>query len=129
MIRLPPRSTRTDTLFPYTTLFRSHRDFAGTVYLIFQPAEEQAGGAREMIKEGLFEQFHIEAVFGMHNMQGIPSGTFALSPGQVLASNNEFTVTVRGKGGHAAMPERKRGGEGKRGYVSRDLGGQRNNKK
>src|SRR3546814_8247817 len=49
----------------------AHRDFAGTVYLIFQPAEEQAGGAREMIKEGLFEQFPIEAVFGMHNMPGI----------------------------------------------------------
>jgi len=82
----------------------AHRDFAGTIYLIFQPAEEQAGGAREMIREGLFEQFPMEAVFGMHNMPGIPSGTFALSPGPVLASNSEFTVTVRGKGGHAAMP-------------------------
>ncbi|MCC2595727.1 M20 family metallopeptidase [Pusillimonas sp. MFBS29] len=82
----------------------AHRDFAGTVYLIFQPAEEQAGGAREMVKEGLFEQFPMDAVFGMHNMPGIPSGTFALSPGPVLASNSEFTVTVRGKGGHAAMP-------------------------
>src|SRR5690606_18043733 len=82
----------------------AHRDFAGTIYLIFQPAEEQAGGAREMIREGLFEQFPMEAVFGMHNMPGIPSGTFALSSGPVLASNSEFTVTVRGKGGHAAMP-------------------------
>lgn len=82
----------------------AHRDFAGTVYVIFQPAEEQAGGAREMIRDGLFEQFPMEAVFGMHNMPGIPAGTFALSPGPVLASNSEFTVTVRGKGGHAAMP-------------------------
>ncbi|GAA5233007.1 amidohydrolase [Verticiella sediminum] len=81
-----------------------HRDFAGTVYVIFQPAEEQAGGAREMIRDGLFEQFPMEAVFGMHNMPGIPAGTMALSPGPVLASNSEFTVTVHGKGGHAAMP-------------------------
>ncbi|MGE4338407.1 MAG: M20 aminoacylase family protein [Pigmentiphaga sp.] len=82
----------------------AHRDFAGTIYLIFQPAEEQAGGARVMIREGLFEKFPMEAVFGMHNMPGIPAGTLALSPGPVLASNSEFTITVRGKGGHAAMP-------------------------
>src|SRR5690606_9038588 len=87
-----------------TQYLAAHRDFAGTIYVIFQPAEEQAGGAREMIREGLFEPFPIEAVFGMHNLPGIPSGTIALSPGPVLASNSEFTVTVRGKGGHAAMP-------------------------
>ena len=81
-----------------------HRNFDGTVYLIFQPAEEQGGGAREMMRDGLFERFPMDAVFGMHNMPGIPAGTVALSPGPVLASNNEFRVTVRGKGGHAAMP-------------------------
>uniref|UniRef100_UPI0008269AA2 amidohydrolase n=1 Tax=Hydrogenophaga palleronii TaxID=65655 RepID=UPI0008269AA2 len=81
-----------------------HRDFDGTVYLIFQPAEEHGGGAREMMRDGLFEQFPMEAVFGMHNMPGIPAGTVAVSPGPVLASNNEFKVTVKGKGGHAAMP-------------------------
>ncbi|RZL65814.1 MAG: amidohydrolase [Variovorax sp.] len=81
-----------------------HRDFDGTVYLIFQPAEEHGGGAREMMRDGLFEKFPMEAVFGMHNMPGIPAGTIAASPGPVLASNNEFKLTIRGKGGHAAMP-------------------------
>ncbi|MET4579726.1 M20 aminoacylase family protein [Ottowia thiooxydans] len=82
-----------------------HRDFDGTVYLIFQPAEEHGGGAREMMRDGLFELFPMDAVFGMHNMPGIPVGTIAASPGPVLASNNEFRITVRGKGGHAAMPQ------------------------
>lgn len=81
-----------------------HRDFDGTVYAIFQPAEEFGGGGREMIKDGLFTLFPVEAVFGMHNMPGIPAGTFAASPGPVLASNNEFRIVIHGKGGHAAMP-------------------------
>ncbi len=81
------------------------RNFDGTVYLIFQPAEEGRGGAVAMLQEGLFERFPMEAVFGMHNWPGLPAGSFAASAGPVMASANTFKIVVRGRGAHAAMPQ------------------------
>lgn len=82
------------------------RNFAGTAVFIFQPAEEGGGGGRVMVEEGLMERFGISRVFGLHNMPGVPLGTFAIRPGAIMASTAEFTITIRGKGGHAAMPDR-----------------------
>jgi len=80
------------------------RPFDGTVNLIFQPAEEGGAGAQKMIDDGLFERFHCDAVFGMHNWPSIRAGQFATTPGPMMASGNRFEITVTGKGAHAAMP-------------------------
>jgi hippurate hydrolase len=83
-----------------------NRNFDGTVYLIFQPAEEGGAGARRMMDDGLFERFPMEAVYGMHNWPGIKTGSFGVVAGPMMASSNEFRVVVKGKGAHAAQPHR-----------------------
>ncbi len=80
------------------------RNFAGRVAVIFQPAEEGGGGGNVMVQEGMMERFGIERVYGMHNEPGLPVGQFATRTGPIMASTAEFTITVRGKGGHAAFP-------------------------
>lgn len=80
--------------------------FNGTVHLIFQPAEEAIGGADLMIKDGLFEQFPCERIFGLHNMPGLPVGKLGFYAGNFMASADTVKITITGYGGHGAHPER-----------------------
>jgi len=81
-----------------------NRHFNGTVYFIFQPAEEGRAGAKQMIDDGLFEKFPADCVFGMHNFPDIPSGHFAVKSGAMMASFDCFEITITGQATHAAMP-------------------------
>jgi len=83
-------------------------DFDGTLHLIFQPDEENLCGARAMIEDGLFERFPCDAVFALHNIPGIPVGTFHVLPGSVSLSSDVADVIITGVGGHGAMPHRAR---------------------
>jgi hippurate hydrolase len=83
-----------------------HRHFDGTVYVIFQPAEEQGAGAKKMIDDGLFIQCPMDAVFGMHNWPGYPVGFFGVRNGPIMASGNLFELIIKGKGSHAAQPHK-----------------------
>ncbi|PWS34151.1 amidohydrolase [Falsiroseomonas bella] len=80
------------------------RNFDGTVYLVFQPAEENLAGGEVMVKEGLFERFPMERIFGMHNWPGAPAGTFLHAPGPVMAAVANLEATITGRGAHGAMP-------------------------
>ena len=83
-----------------------HRNFDGTVYLIFQPAEEGGAGAKRMMEDGLFDQCPMDAIYGLHNWPGMPVGNFGVTAGPMMASSSEFELTIRGKGAHAAQPHR-----------------------
>ncbi|POR46535.1 hippurate hydrolase [Paraburkholderia eburnea] len=85
-----------------------HGQFDGTVVFIFQPAEEGGAGARAMIKDGLFERFPVDAVFGIHNWPGMPAGCFGVTEGPIMASSNEFRIDISGVGSHAALPHNGR---------------------
>ncbi|RYJ04036.1 MAG: amidohydrolase [Acetobacteraceae bacterium] len=80
------------------------RNFEGTVYLIFQPAEENGGGGNVMVQEGLFDRFPMERVFGMHNWPGAPEGNFLWREGPIMAATAQIFVEISGKGAHGAMP-------------------------
>ncbi len=80
------------------------RNFNGTVYFIFQPAEEGRAGAKAMIDDGLFKQFPADCVFGMHNFPDIPAGHFAVKTGAIMAALDSFEIILNGKATHAAMP-------------------------
>ena len=80
------------------------RNFDGTVYLVFQPAEEGRAGARAMMEDGLFERFPVDDIYGLHNWPAMPTGSFAMCEGPAMAASDEFRVTVKGRGCHAAMP-------------------------
>ena len=80
------------------------RNFAGRVAVIFQPAEEGGGGGDEMVKDGMMDRWDIAEVYGMHNWPGRPTGSFAIRPGAFFAAADQFSITVEGKGGHAAKP-------------------------
>jgi amidohydrolase len=84
------------------------RNFDGTVYLIFQPAEEMLGGGRVMLEDGLLDRFPMTRLFGLHNWPDMPLGTFAVRPGPIMAAADRFTLTLQGQGGHGAMPHTTR---------------------
>lgn len=80
------------------------KNFDGTVHFIFQPAEENEGGGREMVEQGLFDKFPCDSVYGMHNWPGMPVGQFGLRPGPMMASFDIFEIELTGRGSHAALP-------------------------
>jgi amidohydrolase len=85
-------------------LLAEQRDFAGSVAVIFQPAEEGGGGGRVMVEDGLFDRAPCETVWGLHNFPGIPLGSFAALTGGTMAGIDYFDITIRGQGGHAGVP-------------------------
>lgn len=94
----------TSVLLGTAKYLSQHKNFSGTIYFIFQPAEEVLGGAKAMIDDGLFDKFPMDAVYGLHNWPGLPVGQIAVNNGPMMASFDTFEITLIGKGTHAAMP-------------------------
>ena len=94
----------TTTLLGAAKLLSESKDFSGTVRFVFQPAEEPGHGSLAMIEDGFFERFPIDEMYGLHNWPNWPAGTFALREGGIMASEDNFTIRIKGKGGHASSP-------------------------
>lgn len=92
------------TLLGAAYLLSTNKDFNGTVRLIFQPAEEPGYGATAMINDGLLKKFPVDEIYGLHNMPGLPEGTIHTKIGGIMASEDNFTIKIHGKGGHASAP-------------------------
>ena len=82
------------------------RNFDGTAVAVFQPAEEDGAGGKAMVDDGLMDRFGIQEIYGMHNLPGLPVGLFATRPGPIMGSSDEFMITVTGRGGHPASPQK-----------------------
>lgn len=95
----------TASLLAAARVLAERRGFSGTLHLIFQPAEEGGAGARRMIRDGLFERFACDAVYGLHNWPGVPAGQFGFIAGPAMAAVDRVTIRVVGKGGHGAVPQ------------------------
>jgi len=94
----------TTMLLGAAEVLKEHAQFDGTVHLIFQPAEEHGQGALKMIADGLFNDFSIDAVYGLHNMPWLEVGKMAMCPGPIMGAEDNFEIRVKAQGGHAAMP-------------------------
>ena len=95
----------TATLLGAAKLLSERKDFNGTVRFVFQPAEEPGKGAQAMIDDGLFERFPMDEIYGLHNMPQLPAGTIHTCKGGIMASEDNFVIHVKGRGGHASSPQ------------------------
>lgn len=92
------------TVLGAAKLLTERKNFNGTVRLIFQPAEETGKGAFAMMKDGLFERFPVDEIYGMHNMPGMPGGSISTRAGGIMASEDNFVIRIKGQGSHASSP-------------------------
>ena len=95
----------TTTLLGAAKILSESKDFSGTVRFVFQPAEEPGHGSKAMMDDGFFERFPVDEMYGLHNMPQYPAGTIAVREGGIMASEDNFTIKIKGKGGHASAPD------------------------